>query len=96
MIYAPSKYELKQVVMKKKIPFTIDSLSIDLNPPLNEIFLDNADLKKMFNCGDKKLYLLRKSKQIPYIHLNGKILYPKKELVKVLRQKYIDTMTKRG
>lgn len=41
----------------------------------NITYYDNADLKKMFNLGDKSLYRRRKDGKLPYIKIGGKIYY---------------------
>lgn len=38
-------------------------------------YYDNADLKRMFNLGDKSLYRRRKEGSLPYIKIGGKIYY---------------------
>jgi hypothetical protein len=58
-----------------------------VNTKLNEEWLDNADIKKLFNISDSKLYRLRKSNAIPHTPIGNRYYYPKSYFNLALLQK---------
>ena len=57
------------------------------NEYLNEVWLDSADIKKLFHFSDSKLYRLRKANTIPHCKIGGTYYYPKSYFTKTLLQK---------
>ena len=45
--------------------------------PTDDLYYDNADLKRLFNLSDSSLYRSRKEKVLPFRKIRGKIYYPK-------------------
>lgn len=50
-------------------------------------YLDSADIKQLFNIGDKTLYRWRKNEVIPFTTMGGKIVYPKQAVLGILQQR---------
>jgi len=48
-------------------------------------YYDNADLKRLLHVSDSTLHRMRKSKDIPYRKIRGKIYYPKSFLNNVFK-----------
>jgi hypothetical protein len=67
-----------------ELKMTILSLQ---NHAVDDVWLDAADVKRIFNISDSTLYRYRKDKTVPFSKLGGKILYPKRFFTKSLMQK---------
>ncbi len=50
-------------------------------------YLDNADMKQLFNISDKTLYRWRKNGTVPFTNLGGKHIYPKQAVLAILQQR---------
>ncbi len=48
-------------------------------------YLDSADVKQLFNIGDKTLYRWRTKGEIPFAKIGGKLVYPKKAILAILQ-----------
>ena len=54
---------------------------------IEEVWLDSADLKQLFNFSESKLYRLRKSALIPFTAIGGRYYYPKSYFTQALMKK---------
>lgn len=43
-----------------------------------QLFYDNADMKRLFNFSDKTLQRMRSNKSIPFVKIGKKFFYPVK------------------
>ncbi|WP_264520928.1 helix-turn-helix domain-containing protein [Flavobacterium sp. N1994] len=50
-------------------------------------YYDNADLKQLFKVCDKTLYRWRKTQQVPYAKIGGKIMYSKQAILGILHER---------
>ena len=53
----------------------------------NEIWYDNADVKRLLNISDSTLARYRKSEKVPFTKFGSKILYPKSFFNQSLKKK---------
>lgn len=54
---------------------------------VDDVWLDAADVKRIFNISDSTLYRYGKENTIPFSKLGGKILYPKSFFTRSLMKK---------
>ena len=80
-----SKKRIKQLELL--VQELISQLKSSNDKNLNEIWLDSADIKKLFHFSDSKLYRLRKANKIPHELIGGTYYYPKSYFTKTLLQK---------
>ncbi len=50
-------------------------------------FIDNQDMKLIFNVSDKTLWRWRKKQAVPFTKLEGRIVYPRRAIKGILEQR---------
>ena len=54
--------------------------------PIEPLFYDNADMKRLFHFSDKTLQRMRNNKSIPFTKIGKKIFYPIEHFKKLAKE----------
>ncbi|MBS6574793.1 helix-turn-helix domain-containing protein [Parabacteroides goldsteinii] len=76
--------------LTKKIEQVISNNKPSIN---GERYLGGTEVCKLFNITKRTLHEYRNMRQIPYIHIYGKILYKESDLLRLLKENYINTIS---
>lgn len=69
-----------------KLKNKVNNLEGQVNNPLYGKYADNQEVMQTLKISPKSLFNLRKSKSLPYTHLNGKILYKIDDVLRILEE----------